>query len=289
MSNLPCDCDQFHCYNRAQALLLASAMYNYCLAPRKRDFYEPSLAFQMLMQDMMDDILNDDDECNDDEEEEEEIVSPPTAAALALVPPFSRPCKKARTEVSPPPEDRSASTVADPSSTPKPFPNVDCCEDPLPPNQTDKTPESGKMEEETEEALLDKARQSTWYQMYLGPDLPKTWALKKFKRRFGQFDNFLKLKEDILHLPEFAQWRPGKTDHAGLVLDLLILGSLRRIRSLLDYDDISCFSSIHEGMHREFFHRFEEYRTTNGHRAPWALISPNRQYHCIDEIENEED
>ncbi|GAX10612.1 hypothetical protein FisN_14Lu118 [Fistulifera solaris] len=113
--------------------------------------------------------------------------------------------------------------------------------------------------------------------------------LAQFKRRFGPYEDFLSFKKEILNSPEFAQWRPAKMDPTGIVLGLLILGSLRRIRGMCHFDDMAELSLMDAAMHREFFSQFEKFRLANKHRKPWSRIRPNRNYLQIEQLEEEDD
>jgi hypothetical protein len=228
----------------------------------------------------MNDLLDDDhrkDGFNDNAEEHEEEVAPAC----------SRPCKKARMEDRHLCESYNTDTVTDPSTAPstlilKPSSRIRVA-------TQDEPTEDNPADKESVQALLRKARSSPWYKCHLADHNISKGQLADFKRRFGPYEDFLDFKKEILNSPEFTQWRPAKMDQTGIVLGLLILGSLRRIRGMCHFDDMEELSAMDDAMHREFFSRFEKYRLANKHRKPWSRVRPHRNYHQIEQLEKEDD
>ncbi|GAX10611.1 hypothetical protein FisN_14Lu117 [Fistulifera solaris] len=226
---------------------------------------------------------DDDDDCDDQEEHEEEVTPPPAS-------PYNRQRKRVKTE-----DPRSAeSYIAGPgeehaSSTPSTSLSDDTSPQMQVAAEDDTTSETSQPDEEiARQALLEKIYQSSWYRWYLANSDISKRSLFNFKTLFGPYEDFLQLRKEIASLPEFEHWLQRKWDPKGIVRDMLILGSLRRIRCLIGFIDMQCVSFIDSAKHQEFFRCFDKNRLANKHREPWACMRPNRRYHQIDEIENED-
>jgi len=107
-------------------------------------------------------------------------------------------------------------------------------------------------------------RTTFWYVFYvMNGDNMSPQELKKFRRRFrlphAQFKELLK---DMNESPKFSRWKDGKSDCTGQrssPLSLLLLGSLRYLGRGWCFDDCEEQTCINEETHRQFFHKFIDY------------------------------
>ena len=116
-------------------------------------------------------------------------------------------------------------------------------------------------------ATNDDPRQSNWFHNYVDNAIMSPSRLKKFRRRFRlPYDEFVKLKDCLNEEELFTRWHEGKTDPFGVratPISLLLLGSLRYLGRGLTFDDIEEATNVSQETHRQFFHKFIVFGSTN--------------------------
>ena len=106
-----------------------------------------------------------------------------------------------------------------------------------------------------------------WYIYYVlnGNNLTGR-SLVKFRSRFRMpYDQFISLLSDLENHILFNRWKTGRTDRTGRAvspLPLLLLGALRYLGRAWTFDDIEEATAIDQETHRQFFHVFILYGST---------------------------
>jgi DDE superfamily endonuclease len=113
-----------------------------------------------------------------------------------------------------------------------------------------------------------RPKQTYWYMMYvMRPALDNVKFNEKFRRRFRMaYSSFQGLVQRVYQDDIFKRWQPTKRDVFGnksSPLELLVLGALRYLGRGLTFDDLEEYTAINEETHRQFFHKFIEYGSTN--------------------------
>jgi hypothetical protein len=114
--------------------------------------------------------------------------------------------------------------------------------------------------------ILLRPKQTYWYMMYVkAPSLTDDKFNMKFRRRFRMpYGEYMRLLWKVKACDIFHRW----TRHLNVVgnrsspIELLVLGALRYLGRGLPFDNLEEYTAIHEETHRQFFHRFIEYRST---------------------------
>ena len=107
---------------------------------------------------------------------------------------------------------------------------------------------------------------SAWYQKYIkDPKIDDSTVMKVFRRRFRMpYQAWQDLVNDCRKSKLFERWN-DKTDAIGLScssLELLVLGTLRYLGRGWTFDDIAEATGVSEEIHRQFFHVFVTYGST---------------------------
>jgi hypothetical protein len=128
----------------------------------------------------------------------------------------------------------------------------------------------------TGEIIIITPKMSAWYQTYVvSPevDLPK--FINRFRRRFRcSYDNFIKLTELVRNNPTFQRWlNKDAVGREPSPLELLVLGALRYLGRGWTFDDLEENTSISEECHRQFFHKFIKWASTDLYKT--YVIAPS--------------
>jgi hypothetical protein len=108
---------------------------------------------------------------------------------------------------------------------------------------------------------------SLWYKAYVSNFLmlePESSMAKKFRERFClPYPNFLQLVVSVSKSKLFDRWCGHKWNNKqALLIELLVLRSLRYLGHGWTFDDIEENTAISKEVHRTFFHRFVEFGST---------------------------
>ena len=123
---------------------------------------------------------------------------------------------------------------------------------------------SRKKRSEKSDSLLSKIdpNQTYWYRCYVEyPAIHNNDFNSKFRLRFRlPYSSFKALLHDIMNCDIFHQWNKASSKSP---IELLILGSLRYLGRGWVFDDIEEATGIGKETHRQFFHKFILYGSTN--------------------------
>lgn len=134
-----------------------------------------------------------------------------------------------------------------------------------------------KMRDPTTGAIVEiTPRMSSWYQTYvLTPDIESPKFVNRFRRRFRcSYDNYKKLLDLVSNDLMFQRW--CNQDAAGRdpsPIELLLLGALRYLGRGWTFDDLEENTSISEECHRQFFHKFIRWASTELYKL--YVITPS--------------
>ncbi|CAB9517844.1 Plant transposon protein [Seminavis robusta] len=109
-------------------------------------------------------------------------------------------------------------------------------------------------------------KETVWYLLYVrNPPKEDPIFLRRFRRRFRlPHSAFLELVEKTSVSGKFRRWhRKDAMGQDCSPIELMILGALRYLGRGLTFDDLEEFTAINEETHRQFFHVFIEFGSTN--------------------------
>ncbi|CAB9518733.1 Plant transposon protein [Seminavis robusta] len=116
------------------------------------------------------------------------------------------------------------------------------------------------------EKVFLKPKQTHWYLCYVvSPILDCAKFQKKFRRRFRlPYKEFLATLEMMKEASHFVRWRSkDAVGQESSPLELMALGALRYLGRGLTFDDLEEYTAINEETHRQFFHIFIDWGSTN--------------------------